>query len=671
MTTEEFGTSQTGDGEDLLDPRQLLAGRTRRRAPHLLFLLESWSDRPGDDVFELLESTEVFAGMTRDQLGDLLPLLEPRHVPAGEVIVAEGDPAAGIYIVGYGRLRVVRQEGGRELTVGEVGPGDTVGEREVLTGTAAAASVRAVRDSLLLRLSPEGLERITEWHPGVPLRMAKRLLRRWVVAGHVLPERSAEKVRTIAVVAAGGEPVPAGFVQDLLEALRSLGSVHHVSSRSIDAELGEGTAEIPMQDARNGRIVEWLQRTERAHGAVLYEADPTPTAWTTRCLRQADRVVRVARAGAPAALNAVEQQLLAPGSPSTGARQELVLLHDRPGVPTGTARWLAARSVDAHHHVRVSEAGHYRRLARLVSGRAVGIVFGGGGAWGSSHLGVVRALEEAGIPIDVVGGTSIGSVAAFMCAMGWDHPTRMEKLPLFFSKPLILQPTIPVVSLSSGRRLMRLIQDETERRSVEDLWIRFFSVSTNLSQACQVVHRSGAIATALRASVSLPGILPPVRHGNDLLVDGGLLNNLPIDVMQGVLGGGRVIAIDLRRRVEFTMQAAVGPTLSGWQVLLKRARRGPEPFDPPGIATILARAVELAGLINDRAVLDRPGLDLYLTPPGGGIGLLDFDAAPLLVETAYRYTRERLSELDEDALANLTAGALAQQNTGAGLPSTG
>jgi predicted acylesterase/phospholipase RssA len=406
-----------------------------------------------------------------------------------------------------------------------------------------------------------------------------------------------------------------------------------------------------MEDARNGRIVEWLQRAERAHGLVVYEADPEPTVWTTRCLRQADRVVRVARADAPPRLNAIEQQLLAPGSPSTTARQELVLLHHGAGLPTGTDRWLAPRSLDAHHHVLVGETEHYRRMARLVAGRAVGIVFGGGGARGSAHLGVVRALEEAGVPIDVVGGTSIGSVVAFMCAMGWDHEKRMQKLPSFFSRRLILQPTIPLVSLSSGRRLLRLITDETEQRSVEDLWIRFFSVSTNLSQATQVVHQRGPITTALRASVSLPGILPPMTQGTDLLVDGGLLNNLPIDVMRGVLGGGRIIAVDLRRRVEFTMQAAVGPALSGWQVLLRRARRGPEPFDPPGIAAILARAVELAGLVNDRAVLDPRELDLYLTPPGGGIGLLDFDSSPLLVDEAYRYTLGRLSELKGSALA--------------------
>lgn len=633
------------DSEDFLDPSQLLAGRTRRRAPHLLFLLESWSDRPGDDVFELLESIEAFAGLTRAELGGLLSLLEPRHLPAGEVVVSEGERTAGIYLVAYGRLRVYRQQDGREQFITELSPGDTVGEGEVLTGAPATASVRAVRDSLVLLLSPEGLERVTEWHPDVPLRMAKRLLRRSVVAGHVLSDRSVASVRTIALVPAGPEPVPPGFVEALVAALESFGSVYRVSSRSIDAELGEGTAETSLHDARNGRIVEWLQRLERSHRIVLYEADPTPTGWTTRCLRQADRIVRVARAHAPADLNGVERELLAAGGTATTVRQELVLLHQGPQRPRGTDRWMAGRVVDAHHHLRLGETSHYQRLARLITGQAVGVVFGGGGARGASHLGVVRALEEAGVPIDVVGGTSIGCIAAFMYAMGWDHPQRMEKLPLFFSRRLIIQPTLPFVSLSSGRRLLRLITDETEQLSVEDLWVRFFSVSTNLSQATQVVHQRGDLATALRASVSLPGILPPVRQGGDLLVDGGLLNNLPIDVMQSVMGGGRIIAVDLRRRVELTMQAVISPALSGWHVLAKRIRRGPEPFDPPSIGAILVRSVELAGLLNDRAVLEHAGLALYLSPPSGGVEMLDFDAAPLLVDQAYRHTRERLAEL--------------------------
>ncbi len=247
------------------------------------------------------------------------------------------------------------------------------------------------------------------------------------------------------------------------------------------------------------------------------------------------------------------------------------------------------------------------------------------------------------MPVDAVGGTSIGAVAAFMCAMGWDQDRHMAKLPLFFSTRLIIQPTVPLVSLSSGRRLQRRIVEETDGRSVEDLWIRYFSVSTNLSQATQVVHDRAGLALALRASVSLPGILPPVPADGDLLVDGGLLNNLPIDVMQTALGGGRVVAVDLRRQTELTTRARLGPALSGWEVLARRLRRRAEAFDPPSVAAILQRSVELAGLLNERTLLGRPGLDLYLSPPVGRFGTFDFAAAPLLVDDAHRYTRNQLT----------------------------
>jgi predicted acylesterase/phospholipase RssA len=247
--------------------------------------------------------------------------------------------------------------------------------------------------------------------------------------------------------------------------------------------------------------------------------------------------------------------------------------------------------------------------------------------------------------------------------MGWDHDQRMAKLPLFFSTRLIIQPTIPLVSLSSGRRLQRRIVEETGGRAIEDLWIRFYSASTNLSRATQVVHDRGQLSTALRASVSLPGVLPPVQSGADLLVDGGLLNNLPIDVMQAALGGGRVVAVDLRRQVELRMQARISPALSGWEVLFRRLGRGSAAFDPPSVGAILQRSVELAGLLNERALLGRPGLDLYLCPPVGRLGTFDFASAPLLVDDARRYARDQLTDaararlLDVDRLP-LEVGAV-------------
>jgi len=646
------GAKGEGDETPELDRDHLLSSRGRARSPHLLFMLESWSDL-GDDILGFLASTKAFSGASRHQLRDLLPYLEPVHVAAGDIVIRQGaaDVSDGLYIVGYGRLRIHQEEDGRRYFLGEVGPGDTIGEWELITGTPRRASVQAVRDSLLMRLSRSGLDRLAQWHPDLPFRLARQLLHRLVAVPGAGPDKVAPGVMTLAVVPAGRSALPERFLDQLADALERSGTALVVSSRTIDRALGEDASDTPLADARNGRIVDWLQSTERAHRLVVYEADPTPSNWTRRCLRQADRVVLVARAGDHPGLGAVEEDLLGRDLPATEARRELVLLHDHgAGEPVATAAWLSRRHVAAHHHVRDRDPSHFQRLARLLTGRGVGVVFGGGGARGSAHLGVVRALEGAGIPIDAVGGTSIGSIVAFMCAMGWDHRQRMQKLPSFFSTRLIIQPTVPFVSLSSGRRLQRLIADETGGRAIEDLWIRFFSVSTNLSRATQVVHDRGELSVGLRASVSLPGVLPPVPSGTDLLVDGGLLNNLPIDVMTEQLGGGRVIAVDLRRQVELKMQAAAGPSLSGWLVLARRAWPRRERFDPPSIGAILQRSVELAGLLNDRTLLGRPGLDLYLRPPVSRLATLDFKAAPLLVDDAYRYTREQLANLAVDEL---------------------
>ena len=198
-----------------------------------------------------------------------------------------------------------------------------------------------------------------------------------------------------------------------------------------------------------------------------------------------------------------------PPSPSTPARQELVLLHQGRGVPAGTARWLAPGrlppTTTSSSARRATTAG-WRGWCRAGPS---GWCSAAAGARGSAHLGVVRALEDAGVPLDVVGGTSIGSVAAFMCAMGWDHDAHGE------APALLLEAADPAADHPVGVALVRPAPHqadhrETERRSIEDLWIRFFAVSTNISQATQVVHQRGELATALRASVSLPGILPPM-----------------------------------------------------------------------------------------------------------------------------------------------------------------
>jgi len=606
---------------------------------------ESGSRPPTDDIVDILASTEVFGALDRNALVDLVPQFEPLNLPAGATIIHEGDPPDGLYVVAYGRVQAFRSAG--PLPGGEFGPGKIVGEAALLLDTPRNASVRTVRDSLLLRLSAAAFRTLGDRHPQAVLHL-HRALARHLLASSARPP-AAGSLRTVAVVPAGATPIPAEFGAELARALGRFGTTRHVTAAVVDRELGAEAAQVPVDDARNAAVVGWLHSLEHQHRFVLYEADPRPTAWTRRCLRQADRVLLVGAGGCPARPGPVETTLLYPGSPEGLARRELILIH-APGTtrPTGTADWLAARDVVGHHHLRRGVLADSDRLARFLAGRAIGLVLGGGGARGAAHLGVIRALEEAGVPIDVIGGTSSGAVMGSMYAMGWDHETRVRTALSAFTTRSLFQPTLPIVSLSSARRLRQHFESISQGVHIEDLWTPFFCVSANLSRAEVVVHDRGEAWRAVRASLSLPGILPPVWHDGDLLVDGAALNNLPVDVMRERLDEGRIIAVSFGGGGRPRDLLAFEPVVSGWREFGHRIVRRPSGI--PTIGAVILRATELASVRRHRDMIAAAGVDLALRPPVERYGVLDFTAAGELIDVGYRYTLEELQRADLTAL---------------------
>src|SRR6202035_4079754 len=193
--------------------------------------------------------------------------------------------------------------------------------------------------------------------------------------------------------------------------------------------------------------------------------------------------------------------------------------------------WLEGSPVALHHHV--GDAADLGRLARLITRRGGRLVLSGGGARGFAHLGIIRALREARVPIDFVGGSSIGSIIAAGVAVGWsDDEMRLRYRRSFVDTNPVNDYTFPFVALTRGRKVSRLLQREYGDILIEDLRRPFFCVSANLSTGRALEHRDGRLADALRASVAIPGVLPPVFHGDDVLVDGATINNLPVDVMQ-------------------------------------------------------------------------------------------------------------------------------------------
>jgi predicted acylesterase/phospholipase RssA len=295
--------------------------------------------------------------------------------------------------------------------------------------------------------------------------------------------------------------------------------------------------------------------------------------------------------------------------------------------------------VREHVHLRWDGAADFARLGRMLAGRAVGVVLGGGGARGFAHIGVLRALTEAGVPIDYIGGTSMGAGVAAQYALGVapDDLLAMNRQIYLEWRPQ-KQLTIPLVSLVDNRLAGvcgERVYGDTE---IEDLWTPYFAVTSNLTTAEMMVHRTGLLRKYVLASASIPVFAPPVLEGNHLLVDGALLNNLPADVMreQGV---GIVIASEVSLEEDASFTADHVPT--AWEVLRGRFRRvaGSRPF--PGIMEMAMRSSLLHSSWREKEALAKA--DFCLRPPIEPFALMGFEQMQEISEVGYAYAREAVA----------------------------
>jgi NTE family protein len=343
----------------------------------------------------------------------------------------------------------------------------------------------------------------------------------------------------------------------------------------------------------------------------------------------------------------IEERLCTGERAITAARQSLVLIHPAwRRHPAGTAAWLDRRSVDSHYHVRPEHAPDIARLARIVTGHATGLVLSGGGAKGFAHLGAFQALEEAGIEIDFVGGTSIGAVMA--AYVSCDRPAA--ELIAGARRAFATNPTgdfnfLPLVSLVKGRRLKKTIREAVvamtgAESDVLDSWRTLFCVASSFSGAREVVITRGPLDRVLRASVSIPVALPPVPHGGELLVDGGVFNNFPVDVMTR-MGARRIIGVDLARR---SPQPCSYEDVPGtWDLLCDMARGASRArYGVPSLGTLLVGTTLLYS--ESRREQARASVDLYINPDLGAVGLLEWKAFDRTVQIGYAETLEALSK---------------------------
>jgi predicted acylesterase/phospholipase RssA/CRP-like cAMP-binding protein len=587
-----------------------------------------------------LRQRDPFRDLDPQLLLDLESELEPVALYAGETLLRRGDNASSVYLVLNGRVRITSPvAGGSERLIAEAGPGETVGEIPLITGHPHSADVRAVRDTQLARLTRPAVERLLSHHPMPMLGMlARSPLAR---AQRASSGRSAVvPATTIAVVPAGRAVPLARFAEQLAAALSSIGATRVLTSGVVDGALGrEGAAQAFDRDGGSARLVEWLGEQELEHRFVVYQSDADASPWTERSIRQADHVVIVADAAGDPAPGEIETHLLNGRDPQP-TPLTLVLLHASDSPPCDTGRWLTGRRLGRHLHVRAHEPRDFQRVARLLTGNGIGLVLGGGYARGMANVGVLRAMHDLGIPIDAIGGSSMGALVAALYLIGWDLERIVGEISAGLARSFD-DMTIPFLALKRGGKSSRLIHRCLGEVAIEDLRLPYFCTSANLNRIELKVHDSGPLARAVVATTRAPGVFPPVVLEGELHVDGGLMNNVPVDVMKAFCNYGTVVGVDVSPPHELHTVADYGQDVPGWRAMWHR-------FNPaaakrsyrPNILRIVMRLIEFGG-ISYRLNTSKHA-DVFIAPDLLRFKRNDFQAAGEIVEVGYNAARDAL-----------------------------
>ncbi len=574
---------------------------------------------------------------------ELEPQIQWLTLKRGELLFRQDEVADAAYFVITGRLRVVvDDQKSTEKAAGEIVSGEAVGEMALLAETVRSATVYVSRDCELVRMPTVIFDRIVERYPQLLRSLCRVLAERLRRTTAKLPARG--KTVCIGLLPADASVPLAEFANDLKEALTAHGLVEVLSSAKIDELIGRsGMAQTRDNDPLFPRLIQWLNEREEGFRCHIYQADATWSPWTQRCVHQADKLFIVAMADSSPLPGEIESSLSEGPDQHLTQDQILTLLHppdcER---PSGTAKWLNLRSVKSHHHICRRNNSHYARLARSIVGESVSLVLGGGVARGFAHIGVIRALEEAGIPIDMIGGTSMGAMIAGQYVCGYDYETMIRINSDVFHRSS-RDYTLPLIALLSGAELWRRGSKYVGDVTIEDLWLPYFAVSSNLTKADIEVHRTGSLGWAIRASGSVPGVWPPINHNGELLVDGAVLNNLPIDVMHKCCDG-RVIAVDVSAPLDLQENSPYGVSISGWQILWKRIT----PFVPslklPGISDVLMRAAELASVRAQQQAVANDFSGLYLRPPVTQFQSMEFEAIRDIASIGHRYSEGKIEK---------------------------
>ena len=591
-------------------------------------------------------ASTAFGELSADQQAEIWSRTKIRNLLRGETLIQQNTAADAVYIVLSGRFEVRVEH--HPVPLAEIGVGQPIGEIAFFAGGLRTATVIAVRDSVVAELDRKSFDEVARHVPAVYDRLLAALARRLAeTTARVAASSVVAPARTVTVVSGGHRPAPAEFFHRMRATYAGLGKCLFLTR----ADIEEHFPNTALDDAA---ILNWLNAVESEHELIVYLADEEPSEWTQKAIRQADQLVILAR-GEATGLNPVEQIGFAVHPPS---RRRLVRIHDhRVPFTTGTSDWLRERDVVMHHHIALEDNEDFKSLFRFLTGKAVGYVAGGGGGFGPAHIGIYKAFQERGAKFDILGGASVGAAVLAGFAL-LATPEDLDQVidDIFVASRGFKRRTFPRYSLLDHVAFDKALERQCRGAQIEDAWLPYFAVATDVDRAGQgpFIMRTGAMWKAVRASGSIPAVLPPMfTEDGRMLVDGGVIDNIPVAPMKALKSGPNLV-------VHFGSPAAQPynikyESIPGRGQLFARmlnpfAQRLP---DIPGPVSVLRRCF---GIHQNPDMLPTGPLDLVLAPPAfPGSSFVDFDRHTDVFKAAHSWCNDQLDRLAAEHNAALEA----------------
>lgn len=608
---------------------------------------------PNRETMDVLKTIGIFGVLPEADLERLSQLGTFINVARGETLVHEGEDASTLYFVIEGRFAVLANGG--QVRAGLIGRGAPVGEIAFFRGGRRTADVVALRTSLVLGFERAQFAALMQSVPHLAQTMLHALSNRLADATPRMVERTLHHIPgSIAIAPAGGRAVNPDFIEALAHQLSTFGKVSLMDSASLRARFGE------WQTASANDVTNFVEIAETAGGFCLFDCSGLPDGLARQLLGACDEFIFIGDFDGPEHLNPLE---IFAHLECAGAQSRLVLchLHAAPVYP-GTARWLRGRHPFMHHHVADDDAASMARLARFIAGAATGFIASGGGAACAAQIGVYQAFRDIGVKFDYLCGTSGGAAMAAAFAHDLapeDIHTRLHDM--FITRRALSRYTIPRYALLDHRPFDTALRAHYGESCIEDLAQPFFAISTNLSTGGEYLHRSGPLWQAVRASSAIPGLLPPYYTAEgDMLVDGCLVDNLPVRRMRNLKAGPNV-AVSLRLPGRRYFDVPYDELPGGWRVastyvsaLIGRTQANAR-SKVPGIAEVLTLSLTLSRDMEFPAD-SAPGMDLLFLPPvPENMGIMQWSRHGELAAAAHSYAAKHIASLRKQGHAALEA----------------